>query len=277
MLEGWLTESEARIAQFADPAHHTYLDLYLGRADALHALGGEPVAVMAELAKAARCYATHGEMYLRRWPHSRVRQRRLAPLELALVSRERDVMGPIAAVMGAECMTLLADLAGEELSAEVRAITGGSLGDIPVGPGAALGALALLYWAALSALVTGDGHGFDAVRMQARVVLDAFELPGPGATERMRTVHAALAALKPTHEPAFVQAWVAHVVATEQETPGGLDRAALALGCAGAAAGITLTVPTGGVSGAAREAGTDATVARHVAYVDVLTSAEGAP
>ena len=35
-------------------------------------------------------------------------------------------------------------LADEDLSAEVRAITGGKLDDIPPGPGAALGALALM-------------------------------------------------------------------------------------------------------------------------------------
>ncbi|MDP6943703.1 MAG: hypothetical protein QF464_06095, partial [Myxococcota bacterium] len=161
-LTAWLEESDERIKALVDPAHHTFLALYLRRADALHGLGAEPDAVVTELVRAARCYAAHGDMYLRRWPHGRVRQRRMAPLELALISREEDVMGRISEAMGAPTLTLLAGLAESELSAEVRAITGGRLSDMPTGPASGLGALALLYWACLSALCTGDGPGFDA-------------------------------------------------------------------------------------------------------------------
>ena len=262
-LASWLEASEARTRHFADPAHHTYLELYLGRADALHALEADASSVATELLKAARCYACHGGLYLRRWPYSRIRQRRTTPLELALISRERDVMTPISAVMGAPTMTLLAGLEGEELRAEVQAITGGALGDVPAGAGAALGALALLYWACLSALVAGDGPGFDAARLQARVVLDMFELSEAGAAARMRAAHEALGALKPLDAPAFLAAWRAHLAAAEDENPHAIDRAALAMGCAADAAGIGLF-----------SEGESASLARHVAYVRALGDPE---
>ena len=263
-LLGWLETSERRIAEFADPAHHTYLDLYLGRADAMHVLEHPPERVVMELVKGARCYAAHGELYLRRWPHSRVRQRRLAPLELALIVREPAVMEAIGDMMGAPTLALLADMSSDALSAEVRAVTGGTLGDVPAGPGGAVGALALLYWARLSALIAGDGAGFDAAGVQARIVQSAVEVERQGAAARMMAAHDALDALKPLDAGAFFTAWGEHVRVATSESPQGLDRAGLALGCAGALAGLDLT------SGAS-----PGCLERYVAYVRVAMAQGG--
>ena len=260
-LEAWLEESGERIAAMVDPAHHTFLDLYLRRADVLHLLRAEPTAVVEELVRAARCYAAHGEMYLHRWPHSRVRQRRLAPLELALISREREVMESIVHAMGAQTMTLLAGLADDALSAEVRVITGGTFGATPSGPATALGALALLYWACMSALASGDMTGLEAARLQARVVLDAFELPTEGAPGRMVAAHGMLAALTPLDGVAFESCWAAHLEASAADAPLALDRGAIAIGCVAAVAGY---LPGQG-SGASEQS------SRHAAYVRVAS------
>ncbi len=96
--EAFIVSSAETIGSYLDPAHHTFVDLYLGRADCLHALGqAPPVTVLRELAGASRCFAAHCRMYLQRWPVTRIRTRRLTPLELAAIVGDPDVVATLGA------------------------------------------------------------------------------------------------------------------------------------------------------------------------------------
>ena len=224
-LERYLASTDEELRVYIDPAHMSYLPVYLGRADARHALGLAndpaafatgvlPTAVLRELWLAAQVYAAHGGVFLAKWPHTAVRRRRLEPFEVALLAGDRDVLKGVSKVFGLDPMTLFAGIEPDEVTAEVKAVTSYFQTEHVSDPVELAGTLAIFYWLMLASLANEDVEGFEASRRRAlRLVDDQGHLVGgiaQGGIARIKAVHDALAALRPARPAAFALAVVRH-------------------------------------------------------------------
>lgn len=244
----FLASSSVELEIYVDEAHHTYLELYLGRADALQVLRAPATDVLAELQRAARCYAVHAALFLERWPPHRLKSRRLGPLELALIAGDEDVLRMARERVAVGVMMVLAETEPEDITREVRALCGGTASQpAPSDPILLAGLLGVHYWLALSALLAGDVTGLAAVAAlaeDARAAGRAQIRSGPAALRRLDALHRALAALPAGDPSAFADALVEHAAAVARERlpgtsfEGALDRTSLALVAAAAAVGI---------------------------------------
>lgn len=257
-LERYLASTDEELLVYIDPAHMSYLPLYLGRADARHALGvvtgptafadgALATAVLRELWLAAQVYAAHGGVFLAKWPHTAVRRRRLEPFEVALLAGDPDVLKGVVKVFGLDPMTLFAGIEPDDVTAEVKAVTSYFQTEHVSDPVELAGTLAIFYWLMLASLAGEDLEGFEAARRRAlRLVDDQGHLVGgiaQGGIARIKAVHDALAALRPARPAAYALAVVRHralhdlelkkIHANDAEARaqgrGTLDRTALAL------------------------------------------------
>jgi len=269
-LERYLASTDEELRLYIDAAHMSYLPVYLGRADARHALGvaTDPTAfttgtltteVLRELWLASQVFATHGGIFLAKWPHTAVRRRRLEPFEVALLAGDRDVLKKIVAVFGLDPMTLFAGIEPDDVTAEVKAVTSYFQTEFVSDPVELAGTLAIFYWLMLSSLASEDLEGFEATRRRAmRLIDDQGHLVGgiaQGGIARIKAVHDALAALRPVRPEAFALAVVRHRALHDLELKkthandadariqgrGSLDRTALALIVIAKAFGIELS------------------------------------
>lgn len=268
-LERYLAGTDEELKVFIDPAHMSYLPIYLGRADARHALGVEndpaafatgilPNAVLRELWLAAQVYQGHGGVFLAKWPHTAVRRRRLEPLEVALVAGDRDVLKGVVKVFGVDPYTVFAGIESDDLAQEIAAVTSYFKTEHISDAVELAGTLAVLYWLMLVSLGGEDAEGFEASRKRAlRVVDDYGHLVGgiaQGGIARIKAVHDAFAALRPARPEAFALAVVRHRALHDLELKkawdkdaeartqarGALDRTALALLAVASAFGLDL-------------------------------------
>lgn len=279
----FLTSSTEALRAYLDPAHHTFVDLYLGRADCLHALGDvPPIDVLRELAGAARCFAAHAGMYLERWPVTRIRSRRLVPLELAAVVADPEIIAPLASVVAMDTVSALAGVEDDATTREIRELVGGGLDASPGDRYAMAGLLATLYWASLSAVVSGDALALRAVSARGRDVLDGADWLAEveGGIGRLVACHRAFTALLSRDPAAFALAWADHVQRVVVDPPssaplfaeaappcaGALDRTSLALVAAAQATGLEPLE-------ALRSLPEDPTRAALLPYVELMTGA----
>lgn len=268
-LERYLATTDEELKLYIDPQHMSYLPLYLGRADARHALGVEtdpagfatsevPAQVLRELWLAAQVFAAHGGVFLAKWPHTAVRRRRLEPFEVALVAGDRDVLKAIEKVFGLDPMTLFAGIEPDDVTAEVKAVTSFFQTAHVSDPVELAGTLAIFYWLMLSSLAGEDSEGFEATRRRSmRLIDDQGHLVGgiaQGGIARIKAIHDGLAALRPARAEAFALAVVRHRALHDLELRkahaqdadakaqgrGSLDRTALALIAIGKAFGLEL-------------------------------------
>ena len=246
-LQRYLAATDEELKVYIDAAHMSYLPVYLGRADARHALGQPIDAVLRELWLAARVYEVHGGVFLAKWPHTQVRRRRLEPLEVALVAGEPDTLKGVAKVFGIDPMTLFAGIEPDDVGAEVRALTTYFLNDQVADVIELAGTLAIFYALMLSSLATADIEGFEASRRRAmRLIDDQGHLRGgiaQGGVARIKAVHEALTALRPARPDVYARALVRHRALhdlelkkshdkdpeAEAQARGALDRTALTL------------------------------------------------
>jgi hypothetical protein len=245
-IETYLKATDEALRAFIDPAHMSYLPVYLGRADARFALGESAEAVLRELWLASKVYAVHGPVFLAKWPHAQVRRRRLEPLEVGLAAGDPDVLKALAKIYGCDPISLFAGLEPDDIAAEVKALTGYFGSDTCSDPMELAGTLAVFYWLMLACAAGQDGEGFEASRRRATRCLDDFgHLAGgaSGGIARIRTLHQALQQLRPPRPEAFVDHLLNHVGLWRLEHEraiqkgdeaaerggGALDRTALAL------------------------------------------------
>lgn len=282
-----LAATDAELEVYIDETHLTYLPIYLGRADAMHLLGparGDTAAATAEqvlrqLWLASRCYAGHGEVYLAKWPRHQFRRRRLLPLELALAVADAKVLERVVAVCGVEPMTLLAGAEHDDITHEVRVLTGFFRGGRIEDQADLAGCLAVLYWLVMSAIASGDNEALETIRaLSVRVLGDHQHLARrrTGGLGRMLCVHQVIGNLRPASPAAIVDALAEHgrifregveAALAEEDGPtatgdGALDTTTLALLAMAAAAGIDL--------GARLAAADDPNLAQALAYAEVL-------
>ena len=168
-----LEETAETLKIYIDPAHHTYVDLYLSRADAKWALGMAPDGILEELWGAARCYAAHAPMYLTKWPRTRFKSRRLVPLELAVVTGDEDVIKDVAQTVATDPMMVIASMADAEVTEELGVLTGWFGSHEITGPADLAGFLAAMHWLALSALVRAEASTLKAVAVTTQEVVAA--------------------------------------------------------------------------------------------------------
>ena len=210
----YLARTDEELKLYIDPAHMSYLPVYLGRADARHSLGEAPEAVLRELWLAAQVYQGNGGVFLTKWPHSQLRRRRLEPLEVALVAGDAAVLKSVVKTFGIEPMLLFAGIEPDDVAAEVKAVTSYFQSERVSDALELAGTLAIFYATMLSALGDGDAEGFEAARRRAlRLVDDQGHLLGgiaAGGIARIRVVHEALAALRPARPELLAQAIVRH-------------------------------------------------------------------
>ncbi len=267
-----LASSDEELRVYVDSAHMGYLPIYLARAEARYALRENPTEVLAELAAASRCHASHGGVYLTKWPHSQFRRRRLEPLELFVATADVRAEAGIREAFALDAVSFLAGLSDDAVLDEVAAVTPYfARGDCET-PVHAAGAAAVFYWLQLSALVRGDGEALELARRRAGTFHDDFgHLMGgasAGAVARLRTVHECLQVLRPNPPPQaaavlgrtvvrHLQLTAAEFALTATRDPegfllgrGALDRTALALMALGRQLGLD-------VGAALREAGAD--------------------
>jgi hypothetical protein len=278
-LERHLATTDEELRVFIDPAHMSYLPVYLGRADARHALGVAndpaafatgplPVAVLRELWQAAQVYQAHGGVFLAKWPHTQVRRRRLEPLEVALAAGDPEVLKGVVKVFGVDPLTIFAGIEPDEVTAELTAVTSYFRTEHVADPVELAGTLAIFYWLMLVSLGGEDVEGFEASRRRAqRLIDDRGHLLGGvahGGIARIKAVHDAFAALKPARPEAYALALVRHRALFDLERDktwksddearsqgrGALDRTALALLVVAKAFSLDLGGPL-------REAGAD--------------------
>jgi hypothetical protein len=200
-----LAATEAELRAFIDPAHMGYLPLYLARAEARYLLRESPTTVLSELARASRCHAAHGGVYLTKWAHNQFRKRRLEPLEVFLATADVDAEAGLRATFATDPLAFLAGLSDDDLQSEVAAVTpffGRGACETPV---EAAGAAAVFYWLQLSALALGDAEAWEVARRRAGTFHDDFgHLMGgasAGPVARLRTVHECLQVLHPSPPP----------------------------------------------------------------------------
>ena len=192
----YLNHSDEQLTSYVDSAHHTFLDTYLQRADARWSRGDSSEAVVRELWGAARCYAAHGPMYLTKWPVHRLRARRLDPLELALITGDPAVISAVAEHVAVDPMVVIAGLAEGALAEELGALTSALDTRHAQDPSDLAGALAVLYWLALSAMVRGEASALRAVQVTSRdLVTNSPEMLSTpsGGLARLAAVHKVLA------------------------------------------------------------------------------------
>jgi len=253
----FLAESEATMVALINETHHTFLDLRLGRAHALHASGAPPRAVLRELWMAARTYADNADLYLAKWPPERVRSRRLLPLELALIVGDPDVLSSVKAHMTLDVMILLAHQEQHDVTAELDHVTPWFARRRLSDPYDLAGTLAILYGCALSGILQGEPTNLKMALATAALLTDEYWImlrnPKPGLARVVAALQA-LRALRPASPGAFVRALAAHGeahdkswAAAAREDPNGparargmgsLDTGALALIMAGDALGM---------------------------------------
>lgn len=257
VVSTFLAESEATMVALINETHHTFLDLRLGRAHALHATGAPPAAVLRELWMAARTYGDNADLYLAKWPPERVRSRRLLPLELALIVGDASVLTSVKAHMALDVMILLAHQEQHDVTRELDHVTPwfarrrlGDAYDLA-------GTLAILYGCALSGILQGEATNLKMALATASLLTDEYWImlrsPGPGLARVVAAIQA-LGALLPANPEAFVSALKAHgaahargwAAAARQDPAaparargmGSLDTGALALVMAADALGV---------------------------------------
>ncbi|MGM0576337.1 MAG: hypothetical protein ACQEXJ_11455 [Myxococcota bacterium] len=248
----WMAETDEEITRWLDPAHHTLLPVYLGRADVRHALGEPPEAVLGELAGAGRCWAAHASLYLERWPVHRLRSRRMVPLELAVILGQPALLAAAREIVAVDPMMLLAGTEPAEITEELHALLGGPLDAPPEDETGVAARLGILWWAALSALVRGQREGLDVVVAHAKELSEAVRhrpQARRGGLARLVALHAGLGALSGGRRDDWLRATLRHArlwadetdarlaAATSEEGPcaGALDLGAIALVAAAAA------------------------------------------
>jgi len=250
-LHAYLAATDAELKRYIDPAHMSYLPLYLGRADVRHALGEAPEAVLRELAFAGRCYAASGGIYLTKWPHTQFRRRRLEPLEIALATGDEEALAGIKTHFAVDAFALFAGLEADALHTEIAVVTPFFRDGTCETPVQAAGALGVFYWLALSAAILEDAEALALVRQRAGTFMDDFgHLLGgasAGPVARLRTVTECLSVIRanpPESATAVIvrtvhrhiQLTTAEYAQMEARDPdafkqrrGSLDRAALSL------------------------------------------------
>lgn len=246
-LTNYLAATDAELRVFIDPEHMSYLPIYLGRADARHALGAAPAEVLRELWLAAKVFATHGGIFLTKWPAQQIRRRRLEPLEVALIAGDPDVLKAITKRVGLDPMVLFAGIEPDEITAEVAAITDHFKTGSAKDPIDLAGALALYYWLMLAAVADQDAEAFDAARRRAlRLLDDMGHLLGgvaQGGIARIKAIYDVINGLNPARPDNVAKAIVRHAALAKIEyekaqttdpeardhAKGSLDRTALAL------------------------------------------------
>ncbi len=257
-LERLLASTSEQLEAYVDPAHHTFLDVYLARAHALHALDGDPAEVLRALWGASGCYAAHLSLYLERWPPHRIRSRRLLPLEIALIVRDEASLAVARGPAGLDAVELLAGVEAQAVSDELYELTPwfryhrlGSAADFA-------GALAALYACGLTAIARADTDALTGYRAAIGTLMDAgarYAASAAGGLARLLAAHRALGALLPADTPTLLDALAEHGrlhaadfaqrLATDAEVAqtaaGALDTTSLALASAAAACGHDLT------------------------------------
>lgn len=216
----WLDRTAAELGRFVSPTVHTFLPLYLGRADVRFALGDPPGEVLAELLGAARCWADNASLYLHTLPLHRLRSRRLTPLELALVTGDAGVVAALRDEVATDAMSVMAHTEAEALTREIHAVAGGPLAAPPpdaMGLMGVAGRLGLLYWLALGAVLRGERAAFEATRLLAEPLLGG--LPAQGPLARLATLHTALAAVSAGDALACAAAITRHSALHHAEAP----------------------------------------------------------
>ncbi len=279
-VRAYLAETDKELEVYIDETHMSYLPVYLARAHARHALGEAPDAVLRELWMAARCYAAHGKILLAKWPRYQFRRRRLVPFEAALVTGDPDVLKAVQGVFGMDPMIILAGQEPEEVTHEVRVLTGFFRGArVEDGPDLA-GLLAVLYWLAMSSVIDANINGLEMVRALAAKVLESnswLASKGGDGMGRMLAIHQVVGELRPPSPDAIVgglrdhgrlhrKALAARAAEDEAVTKRGdgmLDLTTLSLMSLVAAAGIDL----GPALDAARS---EADLAEPLAYAKAL-------
>ncbi len=204
---------------------------------------------MGQLASAAACWARSAGQYLHKWPHHRVRSRRLTPLELALIVADQALYAAARAHIALPILPVLAETAPDALTQEVLTLSGGGLHR--PGPGT----IAVLLWGALGAVALGDAVGLQALALHGRPALESLPPSGEGPVARLGACLEALLSLVPLDLERYQAAVLRHARLYESEvsgasvpasTPpwaGALDRGTLALVAAGAQAGGVLADP----------------------------------
>jgi len=246
-LTKYLAATDAELEVFIDPEHMSYLPVYLGRADARHALGAPPAEVMRELWLAAKVFATHGGIFLTKWPPQQIRRRRLEPLESALIAGDPDVLKAITKRVGLDPMVLFAGIEPDDVTAEVAALTDHFKTGSAKDPIDLAGALAIYYWLMLAAVADQDSEAFETARRRAlRLLDDVGHLVGgiaQGGIARLSAIYEVIAGLSPARPDKVARAIVRHTAlsrleyekaqATDPEARdharGSLDRTSLAL------------------------------------------------
>lgn len=242
----YLATTDQELTVYIDPEHMSYLPTYLGRADARHAAGEPPDAVLRELWLASKVYAAHGSVMLAKWPPTQVRRRRLDPFEVGLIAGDRDILKKLAKVFGIDPMVLYAGLEPEDVTAEVTALTTYFQSEQVRDPIELAGTLAIFYWLMLASVAGEDLEGFELARRRAMRCHDDFgHLAGgaSGGIARIRVIHQGLAAVRPPNAENLARAIVRHAglwrleherqKKTDEDARtrglGGLDRTALGL------------------------------------------------
>ncbi|MEZ4264767.1 MAG: hypothetical protein R3F39_00195 [Myxococcota bacterium] len=167
------------MAGFVSPTMHTFLPLYLGRADLRFALGDSPADVLAELLGAARCWGENASLYLHTLPLNRLRSRRLTPLELALATGDSVTVSALSDTVATDAMSVIAATESEALGREILAVAGGPLAAPPTDLVGVAGRLGLLYWLSLGAVLRGERPAFEATRLLAGPLLEGLLSGGP--------------------------------------------------------------------------------------------------
>lgn len=252
--EAWLARTAESLKVYVDPGHASYYDLYLGRADALAALGRPPREVQRELALAGGCWTSNAETWLARWPVHRLRKRRLEPLELAIVAGDQAFFEVARAHVAFPVLETLAGAGPAGVAEELAALGAASLLDPPASESDRPGLLGALVWGLLSALVHGDGTAFAALREPARDRERELAPGTAGGVGRLAATVRALDALLPPRPEEFVRALsdearlhaetrsppAGAVLPNASPAPGAVDLTALALLAGAASTGLEI-------------------------------------
>lgn len=208
-----LAATDAELIVYIDETHMSYLPTYLGRADAMHLLAAPPEQVLRQLWLAARCYASHGDVYLAKWPVHQFKRRRLLPLELALVVADAQVLEASLKHFVVDPMLLLAGAEPDSVTEEVSALTnffrGGEISD----QADLTGFLAVTYWMVLGAIASEDTEALDMLRaLTARILEKNLWLARKrvGGLGRMLCAHQVIGELRPAVPDGIVDALVEH-------------------------------------------------------------------
>jgi|GEM_PF-1311700 len=252
-----IAATDAELLVYIDETHMSYLPTYLGRADAMHVIGSPPEEVLRQLWLAARCYGSHGDVYLAKWPLHQFKRRRLLPLELALTVADAEVLAATNKHFVVDPMTLLAGAESDGISEEVGSLTrffrGGSISD----QADLTGFLAVTYWMVLGAIASADNEALEMVRaLTARILEKNLWLARKrvGGLGRMLCAHQVIGELRPAVPDGIVDAVAEHGrlhreallarlkddESVRKTGEGALDVTSLALLSMAAAAGINL-------------------------------------